>query len=150
MLCIKNDLKYKIATPKQTLCIAPEQRGVIETTTTDNSVTIINVQPYAPGLRGPKGEAGTSDWNDLINKPTFSGVALSGDYDDLNNKPQYLSDFEDNLGSNPIHTHEQYATANSLSEVATTGSYLSLTNKPEIPTKTSDLNNDSGFVTQSK
>ena len=33
-----------------------------------------------------------------------------------------------------------------LATVATTGSYTDLTNKPSIPTKTSDLNNDSGFV----
>lgn len=35
---------------------------------------------------------------------------------------------------------------NSLAQVATTGSYNDLTNKPSIPTKTSDLTNDSDFV----
>lgn len=35
---------------------------------------------------------------------------------------------------------------NSLAQVATTGSYNDLTNKPSIPTKTSDLTNDSNFV----
>ena len=36
----------------------------------------------------------------------------------------------------------------SLSSVATTGSYNDLKNKPNIPSKTSDLTNDSGFLTQ--
>jgi len=34
-----------------------------------------------------------------------------------------------------------------LATVATSGSYLDLSNKPTIPTKTSDLTNDSGFIT---
>lgn len=35
-----------------------------------------------------------------------------------------------------------------LSAVATSGSYADLKNKPTIPTKTSDLTNDSGFITE--
>ena len=35
----------------------------------------------------------------------------------------------------------------SLSTVATSGSYTDLSNKPSIPSKTSDLTNDSGFLT---
>ena len=35
-----------------------------------------------------------------------------------------------------------------LSAVATSGNYNDLSNKPTIPTKTSDLTNDSGFLTQ--
>lgn len=38
------------------------------------------------------------------------------------------------------------ADTSSLATVATTGSYSDLTNKPSIPTKTSDLSNDSNFV----
>lgn len=36
-----------------------------------------------------------------------------------------------------------------LADVATSGSYNDLSNKPSIPTKTSDLNNDSNFVSDS-
>ena len=39
--------------------------------------------------------------------------------------------------------------ANELSTVATSGSYNDLTNKPTIPSKTSDLTNDSGFIDNS-
>ncbi len=41
------------------------------------------------------------------------------------------------------------ADSSSLSAVATSGNYTDLSNKPTIPTKTSDLSNDSGFITSS-
>ena len=56
------------------------------------------------------------------NTADLSAVATSGDYDDLIDKPN-------------------------LSAVATSGSYNDLTDKPTIPTKTSQLQNDSGFLT---
>ena len=40
-----------------------------------------------------------------------------------------------------------YALSSSLATVATSGSYNDLSNKPTIPTKVSDLTNDSGFIT---
>ena len=40
-----------------------------------------------------------------------------------------------------------YATKASLAKVATTGSYNDLSNKPTMPTKTSQITNDSSFVT---
>ena len=43
--------------------------------------------------------------------------------------------------------HIKYATNASLSEVATSGSYNDLSNKPTIPSKTSELTNDSGYLT---
>ena len=39
-----------------------------------------------------------------------------------------------------------YALSSSLAAVATSGSYNDLSNKPSIPTKVSDLTNDSGFI----
>lgn len=44
---------------------------------------------------------------------------------------------------------QTYAKSASLATVATTGSYSDLSNTPSIPTDTSDLNNDSGFITGS-
>lgn len=66
--------------------------------------------------------ATTGSYNDLSNKPSLATVATSGSYNDLTNKPV-------------------------LATVATSGSYNDLSNKPSIPTKTSDLTNDSGFIT---
>ncbi len=61
-------------------------------------------------------------------------------------------------GNITSHTHSQYLTEHQsltgyaktadLSTVATSGSYNDLTNKPTIPTKTSELENDSEFVNQ--
>lgn len=58
----------------------------------------------------------STDITNWNNKSTFSGS-----YNDLTDKP-------------------------SLSTVATSGSYTDLSDKPTIPSKTSDLTNDSGFV----
>lgn len=64
------------------------------------------------------------DWDSIRGKPEFAEVATSGEYDDLLHKPE-------------------------LADVATSGDYDDLHNKPNIPaipTKVSDLVNDSGFV----
>lgn len=74
--------------------------------------------------------SGSSDYNELDNKPSINGHTLegdqssedldlfSGDYNDLINKPDLFS-----------------------------GDYNDLTNKPNIPSRTSQLGNDSGFIT---
>ena len=60
--------------------------------------------------------------SDKVDSSDLATVATTGDYDDLTDKP-------------------------TLATVATSGSYNDLLNKPSIPTKTSDLQNDSGFIT---
>ena len=40
----------------------------------------------------------------------------------------------------------EYAKTSELATVATSGSYSDLTNKPTVPTKTSQLTNDSGYL----
>lgn len=47
------------------------------------------------------------------------------------------------------HTHSASDITSGLATVATSGSYNDLSNKPSIPTATSDLTNDSGFVNAS-
>lgn len=61
-------------------------------------------------------------WVDITGKPTFATVATSGAYSDLSGTP-------------------------TLSTVATSGDYNDLLNQPTIPTATSDLTNDSGYIT---
>lgn len=52
------------------------------------------------------------------------------------------------LGKSDVgHTHSASDITSGLSTVATSGSYNDLSNKPTIPSKTSDLTNDSGFIT---
>ncbi len=78
------------------------------------------------------GAGGTTDYKNLSNKPTINGIELDGDlttkdlnietvtsYNDLTDKPHLFS-----------------------------GSYNDLTDKPTIPTKTSELTNDSKFLTE--
>ena len=75
-------------------------------------------------LTNDSGYLTSVSWNDVASKPTFSDVATSGDYSDLSNTPN-------------------------LATVAETGSYDDLADKPSIPSSTSDLTNDSGFVSDS-
>lgn len=49
--------------------------------------------------------------------------------------------------SKPTYTFDEITNKPNFAVVATTGSYNDLTNKPTVPTKTSDLANDSGFIT---
>ena len=80
------------------------------------------------------GGGGSTNYNDLSNKPSINNVTLQGN--------KTLTD----LGIQPSGN---YVTPSDLSTVATTGNYSDLNGKPTIPTKTSDLNNDSGFITNS-
>lgn len=80
------------------------------------------------------GGGGSTNYNDLSNKPSINNVTLQGN--------KSLND----LGIQPSG---DYVTPSDLSSVATTGNYSDLNGKPTIPTKTSDLNNDSGFITNS-
>lgn len=72
--------------------------------------------------------------------------------------PEQQSEINDNVtGSNTTWSSDKLSTelaskANiaSLSTVATTGDYDDLLDKPSIPSKTSDLVNDSGFITSAQ
>ena len=89
-----------------------------------------------------QGGGGTSDYDDLDNKPSINSVTLtgnqttsdlglfSGDYDDLTNKPTLATvattgDYDDLIDKPTLAT------------VATTGDYDDLINKPTIPTSCS-------------
>ena len=98
--------------------------------------------------------AKSGSYNDLTNKPTIptvptlSKVATSGSYNDLNNKPTIPSisglaseSFVTNAineaklsGSGSEIDLSIYVKSSDLSSVATSGSYLDLTDKPYIPT----------------
>lgn len=100
--------------------------------------------------------------------------AFSGDYNDLENKPSIPTNTSDLTNDSGFITNSAlsgyatetwvenkgYITGITSSDVTNalgytpgtsnfSGSYNDLTNKPTIPTKTSDLNNDSGFIDKS-
>lgn len=114
--------------------------------------------------------SGTGDYNELINKPQINNIELIGNktLDDLGIQPKgdyaltsdiptstselindsgYITEEQDPTVPNHVKniTQENITSWNNKSEFS--GNYNDLTNKPTIPTSTSDLTNDSGFIT---
>ena len=84
------------------------------------------------------GGGGTTDYSELVNKPSINSVTLSGN----------LSASDLSLASaSHTHTVSDVTDFPSLASVATTGNYNDLTSTPTIPSKVSELSNDSGFLT---
>ena len=92
-----------------------------------------------------------------VNRSELSRVATSGSFNDLLDKPTIptkTSELENDSGF--LTEHQPLKTINNESIVGTgnitiegfSGDYNDLTNKPTIPTKTSELTNDSGFLTE--
>lgn len=163
-----------------------KQGGVTKGTFSANSNQNIEIDLEAGG-------SGSTDWNDITNKPDFATVATSGSYTDLSNRPDMdeyvdvetynqgmgqVNNTLENKVSYGVYTPKMEAIDNALTDkvdttalctinneridtrsnfelvrtdsiarVATTGSYTDLNDKPTIPTKTSELTNDSGFTT---
>ena len=144
------------------------------------------------------GVADAVDWSKVQNKPNFADVATSGNYNDLSNKPTIpsvaglasetyvnekvaaivipevptkVSELENDKGYLTEHQSlEGYAKTADLAQVAKTGSYNDLIDKPtipsttglastkyvddkvaaivipEVPTKVSAFENDKGYV----
>lgn len=110
------------------------------------------------------GVADAVDWSKVQNKPEFADVATSGDYNDLSNKPAIpsveglasesyvnekvaaivipevptkVSELENDKGYLTEHQSlEGYAKTADLAQVAKTGSYNDLADKPTIPSTT--------------
>lgn len=113
---------------------------------------------------GGGGVADSIEWDKVQNKPSFANVAISGDYNDLSNKPTIpsvaglaseayvdtkvaaivipevptkVSELENDAGY--LTTHQslaEYAKTADLAQVAKTGSYNDLVDKPTIPSTT--------------
>ena len=98
----------------------------------------------------------SGDYNDLTNKPNIpsktsdltndSGFQTASDVQTAITVKADLSALTSHTGNTTIHvTAAEKEAWNAKSDFS--GSYNDLTNKPTIPSKTSDLTNDSGFQT---
>ena len=83
------------------------------------------------------GVADAVEWTNILNKPNFSTVATSGSYNDLSNKPTIPTVNNGTLTIKKNGTNVATFTANQSSNA---------TANITVPTKTSDLTNDSGFI----
>lgn len=96
------------------------------------------------------GEAGTSNYNDLINKPSINDITLEGNktLEELNIQPKgnYLTEEEDPTVPQYVKKISELDINNWNNKSNFSGDYNDLQNKPTIPTKTSELTNDSNFV----
>lgn len=92
-----------------------------------------------------------------VNRSELARVATSGSYNDLSEKPTIptkTSELDNDSGF--LTEHQSIKTINGESLIGNgnleiegfSGDYNDLTNKPDIPTKTSELTNDSGFLTE--
>ena len=122
--------------------------------------------------KADKSELFSKDYNDLTNKPTIptatsqltndSGFITSSNIptktSQLTNDSGYLTTHQDISGKanvSDLNAHKNDTTSHITSAERTawnnksnfSGSYNDLTNKPTIPSKTSQLTNDSGFIT---
>lgn len=83
------------------------------------------------------GVADAVEWDNVLNKPTFSTVATSGSYNDLSNKPTIPTVNDGALIIKKNGINVATFTANQSSKT---------TADITVPTKTSDITNDSGFI----
>ena len=91
----------------------------------------------------------TKNVDDLTNYPTNNSVnaALGGKQNIIDSNNKLSADLvDDTTSANKFVTANDITTWNNKSDFS--GSYNDLTNKPTIPTDTSDLTNNAGFITK--
>lgn len=110
----------------------------LATVATSGSYNDLSNKPTIPAAQV------NSDWNassgvaQILNKPSLATVATSGSYNDLTNKPTIPTVNNATLTIQKNSTNVATFTANASSNV---------TANISVPTATSDLTNDSGFIT---
>lgn len=116
---------------------------------TSNVGTVTKVNNTSPDSSGnvtlsiPAAQV-NSDWNatsgkaQILNKPSLSTVATSGSYNDLSNKPTIPTVNNATLTIQKNGSAVKTFTANASADV---------TCNITVPTKTSDITNDSGYIT---
>lgn len=117
------------------------------------------------------GEGGTTNYNDLTNKPSINSVTLTGNKttsdlniktSDLVNDAGFITNADiptktsDLINDDGFQTAAQVSTAvaaaipTEVSAFTNDAGYITAAQVGNIPTKTSDLDNDSGFITSAQ
>ena len=111
-----------------------DNKPTIPTATSDlnNDSGFITSSDVPAQVQSDWNEADTTDPAYIQNKPTIPAAPVQSNWNEADSSSLAY------IQNKP-----------SLATVATSGSYTDLSNTPTIPTATSDLNNDSGFITSS-
>ena len=112
--------------------------GTFSANQATNETVNIEVPTKTSDLTNDSGFLTGVAWNDVADKPSFATVATSGSYNDLSNKPTIPTVNDATLTIQKNGTTVKTFTANASSDVIC---------DIEVPTKVSDLTNDSGFLT---
>lgn len=109
------------------------------------------------GGGGGGGSAGTTNYNNLTNKPSINGTTLSGNktsaelgvYGSGNEPPYPVTSVNGQTGAVTINTDGKVTSVNGKTGdvVLNAESVGALPSTTKIPTTTSDLDNDSGYIT---
>ena len=83
------------------------------------------------------GVADAVEWDNVLNKPNFSTVATSGSYNDLSNKPTIPT-----VNNATLNIQKNGTSVGTFTANASSNKTINIT----VPTTTSDLTNDSGFI----
>lgn len=110
----------------------------LATVATSGSYNDLSNKPTIPAAQV------NSDWNassgvaQILNKPTLATVATSGSYNDLSNKPTIPT-----VNNASLYIQKNGTTVNTFTANQSVDAVANIT----VPTATSDLTNDSGYIT---
>lgn len=117
------------------------------------------------------GDGGTTNYNDLTNKPSINSVTLTGNKttadlniktSDLDNDAGFITDADIPTKTSDLTNDSGFQTAaqvsstvaaaipTNISSFTNDAGYITAAQVGNIPTKTSDLANDSGFITSAE
>ena len=112
--------------------------GTFSANQATNETVNIEVPTKTSDLNNNSGFITGVAWDDVTNKPSFATVATSGSYNDLSNKPTIPT-----VNDATLTIQQNGTTVDSFSANSSTDKTVNIT----VPTKTSELTNDSGFLT---
>ncbi|WP_405314815.1 hypothetical protein, partial [Methanobrevibacter sp.] len=112
--------------------------GTFSANQATNETVNIEVPTKTSDLSNDSGFLTGVTWNDVTDKPSFATVATSGSYNDLSNKPTIPT-----VNNGTLTIQQNGTTVDTFTANSSTDKTVNIS----VPAKTSDLSNDSGFLT---